>query len=103
MIRISVLGYREDDKWIAHALDMDIIGSADTYEAALEKLEGLISTKVQFAKEKGNASLIFHKAPDKYWRLFDRQRIEQVAALFANEDLQHPDFRAENLSLVAFI
>lgn len=103
MIRISVLGYREDDKWIAHALDMDIIGSADTYEAALEKLEGLISTKVQFAKEKGDASLIFHKAPDKYWHLFDRQRIEQVAALFANEDLQHPDYRAENLSLVAFL
>jgi len=103
VIRISVLGYIEDDKWIAHALDMDLTGRGPTFEAALEELEGLISSKVQVAKEKGDASLVFHKAPDKYWQLFDRQRTEQVAALFANEDLQHPEYRATNLSLVSFI
>ena len=103
MIIVGILGYREDYKWIAHALDMDLIGAADTYEAALEELKGLIAIKVQLARDKGDASLIFEKAPENYWHLFDRQRIEQVAALFANEDLQHADYRAENLSLVDFI
>jgi hypothetical protein len=82
---------------------MDLTGSADTFDAALEELKGLISSQVQFAREKGDASLVFHKAPDKYWRLFDKQRTEQVAALFANEDLQHPEYRATNLSLVSFL
>ena len=66
MIRISILGYREDYKWIAHALDMDLIGAADTYEAALEELKGLIAIKVQLARS-GRASTPSSRcgAPDR--------------------------------------
>ena len=62
-VKVSVLGYKEHDDWVAHALEMDIIGVGDTWEDALSVLGENIHAQVSFAKYRGDDSLIFQPAP----------------------------------------
>ena len=45
-IRRSVIFYREDDKWIAHCLELDLIGHGDTKAAAVKLLNQAIYTQI---------------------------------------------------------
>ena len=37
-LSINVLGYREEGQWVALALEMDLRGYGETFEAALREL-----------------------------------------------------------------
>ena len=67
---VCVLGYEEEGQCIAHALEMDIIGVGDTWDAALQELEGNIEAHLAFAKELGDDSLIFRPAPPHLFQKF---------------------------------
>ena len=58
-VKVSVLGYIEDGDWVAHALEMDVIGVGDTWKEALEELDGNVQAHISFAKFKKDNSLIF--------------------------------------------
>ena len=69
-VKVSVLGYKEHGDWVAHALEMDLIGVGDTWEEALSELSGSIHTQVSFAKYQGDDSLIFRPAPAEFFERF---------------------------------
>ena len=48
-VTINVLGYMEDGDWIAHALEMDLVGVGDSFEEAIEALNEFIEAQVSFA------------------------------------------------------
>ena len=70
---LSVLGYREDGDWVAHALEMDVIGVGDTWEEALSELDGNIHAQIAFAKDLGDDSLIFRPAPAEFFDMFKKE------------------------------
>ena len=72
---ISVLGYEEDGEWVAHALEMDIVACAETFDEALEELRELIDMQFSFAAAKRDASLVSHPAPVAFWRILGACRI----------------------------
>ena len=79
-IVINVLGYREEDKWVALALEMDIRGYGKTYEKALEKLAELVLMQVSFAHFKGQPETIRRPADPIWFERFAEVR---------NQRLQH--------------
>ena len=69
-VRVSVLGYIEDGDWVAHALEMNVIGVGDTWEEALSVLDENIQAQISFAKYRGDDSLIFQPAPPEFFEKF---------------------------------
>lgn len=73
-VNISVLGYREDDYWVALALEFDLLGHGDTPEEALNSLLGVVKAQIEFACEKNDPGLMDFPAEEKYFKLFDEAR-----------------------------
>ena len=80
-VKVNVLGYMEDEQWVAHALEMNIIGVGDSWEEALSELDGNVQAQVSFAKHQGDPSLIFQPAPDHFFEMFRQAREAELRAL----------------------
>lgn len=59
--------YQRDDKWIAHALDFDLVSSGKTKAKALEKLRLSVKTYIEYGLTKNWVEDIIFPAPDRYW------------------------------------
>ena len=66
---ITVLGYREGEKWVAHCMEMDILGYGDTQREALKDLMDLITMQVTFAFAQGRPDLLYSPAPPEFQRI----------------------------------
>lgn len=60
---IRVLFYKEDDSWVAHALEMDLLGFGKSTKLAFKDLEKNIAHQLSFAAFKGNPESVFFMAP----------------------------------------
>ena len=69
-LHLSILGYNEDDRWVAHALEMDILAYGADFDDACSQLEGLVMTQLRFAGEKKDLSLLWHPAPRKFFNRY---------------------------------
>lgn len=66
--KLNFLIYNEDNTWIAHCLELDMVGfSPDSAESAVNELIELIKTQIQFAIENDNLNSIFTPAPSDLW------------------------------------
>ncbi len=74
MLLVSVLGYREDDQWVAFALEMDIRGYGDTFDDALKELVDLVEKQISFADFKEQSEMIFHPVAPIWFSLFAQVR-----------------------------
>jgi len=69
-IPVQVVFYREDDCWVAHCLEFDLLGHGTTHEEALELLSGAIHTQVEASVDFDNSANLFSPADGKYFRMF---------------------------------
>ena len=80
-VNVSVLGFREDGEWCALALEMDLRGYGETFEAAMEDLGASIAMQISFAVSKDQPSMIFHPAEPIYFSLFAQIRNDRLHSL----------------------
>lgn len=97
-IAISVLGYREDDKWVALALEMDLRGYGDTFQESLEELQNLVYMQLSFAIQKEQMDLINHPADAVWFNLFSEIRREELSSIEADVN---EDYRIAGIGLPA--
>jgi predicted RNase H-like HicB family nuclease len=71
-IRISlrIVFYYEQDRWIAHCLEFDLMGDGDTQPEALESLSEAISLQVDASLVLGNPENLFTPAEGKFFCMF---------------------------------
>lgn len=69
-IPIRVVFYREDDLWIAHCLEFDLLGHGRTIEEAFETLNQAIAIQFEDSVEHSNPDNLFTPAEGKYFRMF---------------------------------
>lgn len=69
-VPLSVVFYREGDCWVAHCLELDLLGDGDTQAEALSRLSEAIATQVDWSLERDDASLLFSPAPRELFALF---------------------------------
>lgn len=62
-LTFRALIYREDDQWIAHCLETDIVAEGRTPTKAFENLSSLTAMQIDVAVEEGNLQSIFKQAP----------------------------------------
>ena len=66
-----------DNRHVAHCLDLDVVATGATQEAAVEKLDGLVKAHIEIALATGQLENLSTKAPNSFWRQFiDGERIE---------------------------
>lgn len=62
-----VLVYRDEDgDYIAHALEMDLIGTGDRPNKACKDLKNAILAQLAFCRQKDNFDALFFMAPKEY-------------------------------------
>ena len=66
---IRVLIYKEGDKFVAHALELDVLADGATEKAAKKELENLLENQLSFASCVGKPEMVHFPAPQEY---FDR-------------------------------
>ena len=75
-LRLRVVLYREDGLWVAHALEMDLIGTGATETAALRELRSNVDAQLSFAKqEKANP---FRPAPAEILKLWEDANLAAI-------------------------
>ena len=68
--RFNVLGYKEEDRYIAHCLEIDLVADGKTPEEARDNLADLIFSYLRFGMERDIEQFIPHPAPKIYWDKF---------------------------------
>ena len=100
MVKVSVLGYIEDGCWVAHALEMDVIGVDDTWEEAIEELHENVQAQVSFAKYREDDSLIFQPAPPEMFEKFKEARMAEVQGFLSQKTARPPtDYRSDDMGI----
>lgn len=103
-ITLSVLIYPEDDVWVAHALEMDVVECAAKPAQALERLRKAVVAQITFCQQKGISPL--QPAPDAFfdlWRQLQAQDLERAAKIesdlsFSDRFARFLDFSLKDLT-----
>jgi hypothetical protein len=62
--------YREDDVWLAHCLELDIVAEGASANEALRDALRLCAVQFEFAVEQGDISSAFRAAPPEFWAMY---------------------------------
>ena len=77
-VQVRALVYKEDGRYFARSLEMDLVGNGASEVEALHQLQSLIENHISFALFKNDESLILFPAEREY---FDRWEKAQQAQL----------------------
>jgi hypothetical protein len=75
-LRLRAVLYREDGLWVAHALEMDLIGTGMSESAALRELRGNVEAQLSFATQEGTNP--FHPAPPEIQSLWEETNLAAI-------------------------
>lgn len=64
---LHVLIYQEDNNWIAHCLELDIVTANPKQSIVQKDIIDLIRAQIEFAREHDNTENIFKPAPPQEW------------------------------------
>lgn len=67
---LRALIYRDDDCWVAHCLETDVVAEGETPMQAFENLQSLTALQIETAMEEGDLQSIFRQAPAEILSLF---------------------------------
>lgn len=80
-IHLDIVLYREDDLFVAHCLQLDIIAQATTVEQAKCNIEDLIIAHTEYTIKHDDWDNYFKPAPDIYWALLPEAEQEEEETL----------------------
>lgn len=66
----NILIKEEEDMWVAHCLELDIVATADSLEAVEKDIKDLVITQVDYAFSNDNLENLYHPAPPETWKEF---------------------------------
>jgi predicted RNase H-like HicB family nuclease len=69
-ISLRVVFYKDDNRWIAHCLEFDLLGDGRTKEKALESLTAAIDLQLEESFKHKNPGNLFSPAPSEAWEMF---------------------------------
>ena len=78
---LRALIYTNDSGYIAHCLEMDLIGIGDTPKKAVADLADHTEMQVSFANQQGNPSMLWHPAPKWLFDKFEKLAREKVTGI----------------------
>lgn len=70
-LSIRVLLSSEDDQFVAHALELDLVAHGDTEKEAIEELHEMMIAQLSFAAQMEKPEMVNHPAPKEYLKRWD--------------------------------
>jgi predicted RNase H-like HicB family nuclease len=69
-IPLRAVFYRESDRWVAHCLELNLMGDGETKSEALKNLADAISVQIEASAKYKNPDNLFCPADGKYFHMF---------------------------------
>ena len=69
-LRFNVLVKKEEDVFVAHCLELDIVATGETVEEARGEMADLITAQFEYAFSNDNLENFYQPAPPEVWREF---------------------------------
>jgi hypothetical protein len=69
-LNLHALVFTEGSEWVAHCLELDLVDTGPTAEAAMDALAEAVSTQIGYAHTHDNLEHLFHPAPADAWQRF---------------------------------
>jgi len=69
-ITFNILAKKEDNLWIAHCLELDIVATSKTLKVLKKEIVDLIITQINYAFSNNNLKNLYHPAPAEVWKEF---------------------------------
>ncbi|MGH7900893.1 MAG: hypothetical protein ACRENZ_04075 [Thermodesulfobacteriota bacterium] len=70
IIHLDVICYKEDELWVAHCLQLDLVTTANTSEQAFCDMEDVVRTHIEYIIKNDNWEYLFKPAPPGVLNLF---------------------------------
>ena len=97
-LQIRVLISFEDDEFVAHALELDLLAYGKTEKAALKELERLVLNQLTFAVQKRDESLVQFRAPKEYFVEWEEANNNALLGILGNSKTKKIRVKAVILS-----
>lgn len=91
MLTTRVLLYRDEGEWIAHSLELDLVGNGENEEEAKNELAGAIVTQVEFCHEKGWDP--FSPAPEDVFQMWEKVQLATWETVLAHVQKKDQEYR----------
>lgn len=65
-----VLIYKEDEFWIAHCLETDLVAEGASMSQAIDSLIDISNVQIEAAIDEGDLASLFTPAPPDIWRMY---------------------------------
>ncbi len=65
---VNILIKQEDNLYIAHCLELDIVAASETLEQVQAEIIDLICVQIDYAFSNDNLDNLFHPAPPELWQ-----------------------------------
>ena len=84
-LSIRILVYKEKRQFVAHALELDILGYGKTESAAKKELEGLLENQLSFAACMGKPDIVNFPAPKEFFDRWEKANQAQLKGKHISE------------------
>ena len=68
-LTVHVILYREEEHYVAHCLEFDLVAQGVTTDEAFLSLLDAIDVQAAYTQETGDLSNLIQPAPSEYWRM----------------------------------
>jgi hypothetical protein len=94
-IELRAVFYKEGRNWIAHCLEMDVMGHARGKKKAFANMLDAVFTQIRFSIAHNNRSNIFMPADRRFFEMYSAGKdvaarqivIDEIDRRFANDDI----------------
>jgi len=84
-LTVHVLFYQEEDRYVAHCLEFDLVAQGDSIKDSYKNLLDAIELQAEYALETDNLENLINPAPPEYWRML--VKTESEVEMFAGTKL----------------
>lgn len=71
---LSILIRHQDDIWVAHCLELDLVVVAPSMKEAEEDLKSIMRAQIEYCIDNDNMDNLFRRAPQEMWDEFARRQ-----------------------------
>jgi predicted RNase H-like HicB family nuclease len=68
-LMVHIIFYPEDDHYVAHCLEFDIVAQGDSLEESFRNLLDAVELQTAYALETGDMENLIQPAPSEFWRM----------------------------------
>jgi hypothetical protein len=96
---IRVLLYKEDGEYVAHALEMDLLGYGTTEKSAMQALTDAILSQITFACQQQKKEMLSFPAEKKIFERWEKAHQAQLHGLLCEDQSAAMKTRAAVISV----